>query len=266
MAAGHPLQESLVARLTGALAHYGDWAPLLRHWRDSAAGRSTLSAVDARVAAGAVVYPADPLAALRLTSCAATRVLILGQDPYHGAGQAEGLAFSVPPGCRVPPSLRNIHAELQRDLGLAPPGHGSLRAWAQQGVLLLNTALTVEDGRAASHAAMGWQSLTSSICKTLHERDQPLVVLLWGAHAQQHWARACPSHHRTVVTLCANHPSPLSARRPPQPFLGCGHFGQANRLLQAAGQSPVRWALPAAAWPQHRHAIVTGSPEGCPSG
>lgn len=247
MAAGHPLRGSLAARLTGSLAFYGDWAPLLQRWRDSAAGRSTLSAVDARIAAGAVVYPADPLAALQLTPCAATRVLILGQDPYHGPGQAEGLAFSVPPDCRVPPSLRNIHAELQRDLGLAPPGHGSLRAWAEQGVLLLNTTLTVEEGRAGSHAALGWQSLTSLICMALLERGRSLVVLLWGAHAQQHWTRACPTERRTVVTLFANHPSPLAARRPPQPFVGCGHFGQANRLLQAAGQPPVRWALPPAA-------------------
>lgn len=247
-AAGNRLLGGLAARLAGPLEAFGDWAPLLQRWRDSAAGQATLAAVDARVAAGAVVYPADPFAALRLTPRAATRVLILGQDPYHGPGQAEGLAFSVPAGCRVPPSLRNIHAELQRDLGLPPPGHGSLRAWAARGVLLLNTTLTVEDGQPASHAGLGWQSLTSLICEALCEAGQPIVVLLWGAHAQRHWQQASAGRPvARVVALTANHPSPLSARRPPEPFIGCGHFGRANHALQAAGRPPLDWALPPAA-------------------
>lgn len=245
------LRGPLGALLADLERDFGDWAPLLRRWRDGAAGRATLAAVDARVAAGAAVYPADPFVALRLTPRAAARVLILGQDPYHGPGQAEGLAFSVPAGCRVPPSLRNIHAELQRDLGLPPPGHGSLRAWAAQGVLLLNTVLTVEDGRPASHAGLGWQTLTSKICAELAASAGPLVVMLWGAHARQHWAQAVaaapPAAAGRQVVLTANHPSPLSARRPPEPFIGCGHFGRANQALRAAGAAPVDWALPAAA-------------------
>lgn len=246
--ADNRLRGPLGAALEDAGAAFGDWAPLLRRWRDSAAGRATLAEVEARVAAGAVVYPARPFAALHATQRADVRVLILGQDPYHGPGQAEGLAFSVPAGCRVPPSLRNIHAELQRDLGLAPPGHGSLRAWAAQGVLLLNTVLTVEDGRPASHAGLGWQMLTSAICADLSASAGPLVVMLWGAHARQHWAQAVaaapPAAAGRRVVLTANHPSPLSARRPPEPFIGCGHFGLANRALRAAGAASVDWALP----------------------
>lgn len=242
--AGNRLTGSLAAKLASGLPELGDWAPLLQRWHDSDAGRATLAAVDARVAAGAVVYPTDPFTALRLTPRSRTRVLILGQDPYHGAGQAEGLAFSVPPGCTPPPSLRNMQAELQRDLGLAPPGHGSLRAWAAQGVLLLNTTLTVEDGQPGSHAKLGWQSLTSMICQSLCERSDPLVVLLWGAHAQRHWQLACGDRPTAHTVLSCNHPSPLSARRPPVPFLGCGHFGQANRALSAAGHPAIDWQLP----------------------
>mgnify|MGYP001809753053 CR=1 FL=1 len=249
MTVDNRLRGGLAARLQAELerADFGDWAPLLRLWAGSPAGQATLAAVDARVAAGAVVYPADPFAALRLTPRGATRVLILGQDPYHGPGQAEGLAFSVPPGCRVPPSLRNIHAELQRERGLPPPGHGSLRAWAARGVLLLNTTLTVEDGQAASHAGLGWQSLTSLICESLCDAARPLVVLLWGAHAQRHWQQASAGRAPVRAVFTANHPSPLSARRPPEPFIGCGHFALADQALQAAGEAPIDWALPPAA-------------------
>jgi len=240
------LPAGLEARLGRDLASgaFGDWAPLLQRWAAGAGGRATLAAVDARVAAGAVVYPSDPLAALRLAPRAGVRVLILGQDPYHGRGQAEGLAFSVPPGCRVPPSLRNIHAELQRDLGMPAPGHGSLRAWAARGVLLLNTTLTVEDGQPASHAKLGWQMLTSVICESLCDRGRPWVVLLWGAHAQRHWQLASAGKPPPTAVLTANHPSPLSARRPPEPFIGCGHFGLGNQALMAAGAPPVDWSLP----------------------
>lgn len=249
MAGGNRLQAGLAERLAAELAEgaFGDWAPLLRRWSATPAGQATLAAVDARVAAGAVTYPADPFTALRLAPLAATRVLILGQDPYHGPGQAEGLAFSVPPGCRVPPSLRNIHTELQREFGLPPPGHGSLRAWAARGVLLLNTTLTVEDGQPASHAGLDWQSLTSAVCESLCDRGLPLVVLLWGAHAQRHWQQASAGRPAATAVFTANHPSPLSARRPPEPFVGCGHFGLANRALQAAGAPPLDWALPPAA-------------------
>jgi uracil-DNA glycosylase len=223
---------------------HGDWQPLLARWAASPAGQATVAAVDARVGAGAQVYPADVLAALRLTPLAATRVVILGQDPYHGPGQAEGLAFSVAPGLKLPPSLRNIGQELQRDLGLPALHHGSLRGWAAQGVLLLNSVLTVEDGEPAAHTKLGWQALTSAVIEATWRDASPKAYLLWGAHAQallQQVAaeRAAPQH----LVLRANHPSPLSARRPPVPFLGCGHFSAANAFLAGAGRKNVEWGL-----------------------
>jgi uracil-DNA glycosylase len=235
-----------VSRLQGPLAAQlsdpaPDWQPLLQRWAASPAGRATLSAVDARVAAGANVYPAQVFRALALTPRAQVRVLILGQDPYHGPGQAEGLAFSVPAGVKLPPSLRNIAAELQRDLGLPAPVSGSLDAWARQGVLLLNTTLTVEDGQAASHSRLGWQALTESIVADLADDEAPKVFMLWGAHAQGQLppARRRPEHR----VLEANHPSPLSARRPPVPFIGCGHFSAANDFLVSAWRGAIDWRL-----------------------
>ncbi len=235
-----------MSRLEGALAAQladaaPDWQPLLQRWAASAAGQATLAAVDARVAAGTVVYPARVFRALALTPRAAVRVVILGQDPYHGPGQAEGLAFSVPAGERLPPSLRNIAAELQRDLGLPPPRSGSLEPWARQGVLLLNTTLTVEDGQAASHASLGWQALTEAIIQALVEDEAPKVFMLWGAHAQ---AQLPPARRRAVhAVLEANHPSPLSARRPPRPFVGCGHFSAANAFLAGTWRGAIDWRL-----------------------
>ena len=232
------LQAPLRAQLDADL---GDWGPLLHAWRDSAAGQATLAAVDARLAAGATVYPAQVFRALSLTPLASTRVVILGQDPYHGAGQAEGLAFSVPPGQRVPPSLRNIFKELHRDLGCVAPAHGSLLAWASQGVLLLNTALTVEDMQAGSHGSLGWHVLTGAICKALLQHQDPKVFMLWGAHAQARVpAEASSGQH---LVLKSNHPSPLAALRPPAPFMGCGHFGLANRFLTSRGRGAVNWQL-----------------------
>lgn len=229
-----PLDELLAADL-------GDWQPLLQGWRASTAGQALVKAVDARVAAGATVYPAHVFRALELTPLAQVRVLILGQDPYHGPGQAEGLAFSVPVGQKPPPSLRNIFKELHRDLGLAPPSHGSLLPWARQGVLLLNTSLTVEDGLAGSHAKFGWQALTDAICLAAAEDPEPKVFMLWGAHAQSKTLLVARHAHRV---LACNHPSPLSALRPPLPFVGCGHFGEANRFLRGAGRPAVDWLLP----------------------
>ncbi len=230
-----------------AAADLGDWLPLLQEWRCSVPGRSLITAVDARVAAGAVVFPAEVFRALTLTPLAATRVLILGQDPYHGPDQADGLAFSVPRGRKPPPSLRNIHRELERDLGMSPPGSASLMPWAQQGVLLLNTALTVEAGLPASHARLGWSALTDAICAALARDAQPKVFMLWGAHAQQRLAW-CQAHLDGAASdhliLQCNHPSPLSARRPPVPFIGCGHFGAANRYLRARGRGGIDWCLP----------------------
>ncbi len=234
-------------RLTQPLARlldapFGDWQALIDRWRASPAGQALIAAVDARVAAGAVVYPAQVFRALHLTPLASVRVLILGQDPYHGEGQAEGLAFSVPSGQRLPPSLRNIFRELKRDLGLEPPASGSLLAWSGQGVLLLNAGLTVEDGRPSAHSKLGWQVLTDSICKALSTSDSPKVFMLWGAQAQakaQILERGAGGH----LVLRCNHPSPLSASRPPSPFLGCGHFSQADRFLRAVGRGPVGWSL-----------------------
>jgi uracil-DNA glycosylase len=236
-----------VTRLTCPLdellaADFGEWQPLLRRWRASAAGQALVTAVDERVAAGAKVYPAQVFRALALTPMSSVRVLILGQDPYHGPGQAEGLAFSVAPGQRLPPSLRNIFKELQRDLGLAMPASGSLAPWARQGVLLLNATLTVEDGLAGRHAKLGWQALTDEICKVLARDPEPKVFMLWGTHAQANAPLLQPPGARHTVLAC-NHPSPLSALRPPAPFLGCGHFGLANAALQQAGRPAVDWRL-----------------------
>ncbi len=222
-----------------------DWQPVLAPFFSSAVGQKLGQFVAARIAAGAIIYPPQPLRALELTALADVRVVILGQDPYHGPGQAEGLAFSVAPGVRLPPSLRNIYKELARDPELAPwrqPANGSLASWAQQGVLLLNTCLTVEDGRPASHANQGWEVLTDQIVRSVLGRSAPVVFMLWGAHAQRAAAAAgLGGPDATHRVLTANHPSPLSARRGAQPFLGCSHFSQANAFLQQHGLPAIRW-------------------------
>ena len=220
-----------------------DWQPLVTRFFASPAGLGLGQHLTERLAAGAVVYPPQPLRALELTPLARVRVVILGQDPYHGPGQAEGLAFSVAPGVKVPPSLRNIYQELARDLApWAAPADGSLLAWARQGVLLLNTCLSVEDGEPASHAGYGWEVLTDKIVRAVVERAEPAVFMLWGAHAQKVAVAAGLSaqgtHH---LVLSANHPSPLSARRPPVPFLGCGHFGRAQVFLREQGLGELLW-------------------------
>ena len=196
-----------------------------------------------RKAAGARVYPPGPriFGALDATPFDAVKVVILGQDPYHGAGQAHGLCFSVQPGTPVPPSLLNIYKELQRDLGIAPPDHGCLLPWARQGVLLLNAVLTVEDGRPGSHAGKGWEGFTDHVVESLAREREGLVFLLWGAYAQKKGAMIDARRHRV---LRAPHPSPLSAHRG---FLGCGHFSAANTWLARQGQAPIDWALPPAA-------------------
>jgi uracil-DNA glycosylase len=222
-------------------ADHGDWQPLLERWASSGAGHALIDAIDARVRTGAKVYPAQVFRALALTPLAQTRVVILGQDPYHGPGQAEGLAFSVAPGQRLPPSLRNIFKELGRDVGCAAPPSGSLLPWARQGVLLLNTALTVEDGQPAAHAKLGWHVLTDEICLALACDTAPKAFMLWGAHAQSKAGLIAQAGAHHAVLQC-NHPSPLSALRPPQPFIGSGHFSRANLFLTHAGRGAVRWA------------------------
>lgn len=219
------------------------WRPLVDAFLASPAGQGVRAFVAARQAAGATVYPPLPLRALQLTPPEAVRVVILGQDPYHGPGQANGLAFAVGPGVRTPPSLRNIFKELARQYGRAPRADGLLEHWAAQGVLLLNTSLTVEAGQAGSHARIGWQALTDAVFAHLVAGPRPLVFMLWGAHAQARrpvgagQAGAASRH----LWLCANHPSPLSALRPPVPFIGCGHFGAADDFLRQAGNAPIDW-------------------------
>lgn len=194
----------------------------------------------AQKAAGKTLYPRnrDIFAALDHTPLDSVKVVILGQDPYHGPGQAHGLCFSVLPGVPIPPSLRNIYAEQERDLGITQPCHGCLLPWADQGVLLLNAVLTVEQGLAASHQGKGWERFTDAVIELVNRERDGVVFLLWGSHAQ---AKARLLDAKRHLLLKAPHPSPLSAHRG---FMGCGHFSQANRYLAAHGQTPIDWQLP----------------------
>ena len=206
------------------------WRPLVDEFFAGAVGRKLQEFLKERLSAGAVIFPPQPLRALELTPPEEVRVVILGQVPYHGRGQAEGLAFSVAPGVALPPSLRNIFKELERDLGTPPPAFpapdGSLVKWATHGVLLLNTCLTVEEGQAASHAKQGWEVLTDAVIRHVADGEKPVVFMLWGAHAQSKKVLIDESRHKVLLS---NHPSPLSALRPPLPFIGSGHFGEARR-------------------------------------
>ena len=198
--------------------------------------------ISARQAAGAVIYPAQVLKALELTPRDQVRVVILGQDPYHGPGQAEGLAFSVPTGVSPPPSLRNVQAEIARSLSLTPRIHGHLGGWARQGVLLLNTCLTVEMGQPASHAGRGWEALTDALIAATANDPGRKAYLLWGAHAQAKGDLIKAEGDGRHLVLRANHPSPLSARRPPLPFLGCGHFSALDDFLRSHGLPEIDWS------------------------
>jgi uracil-DNA glycosylase len=217
------------------------WRPLVDGFLTSPTGRELRHFLAGRLAAGATVYPPQPLRALQLTPPEAVRVVILGQDPYHGPGQANGLAFAVTPGVKPPPSLRNIFKELARQYGRAPRAEGLLDHWAAQGVLLLNASLTVEAGQAGSHARIGWQALTDAIFAHLAAGPRPLAFMLWGAHAQSRRPPVGTAAATRHLWLCANHPSPLSALRPPAPFIGCGHFGAADDFLRRAGSAPIDW-------------------------
>ena len=219
-----------------------DWAPLLRAWTHSPAGQALMAFISARQAAGAVIYPAQVLKALELTPRNQVRVVILGQDPYHGPGQAEGLAFSVPTGVSPPPSLRNVQAEIARSLSLTPRIHGHLGGWARQGVLLLNTCLTVEMGQPASHAGRGWEALTDALIAATANDPGRKAYLLWGAHAQAKGDLIKAEGDGRHLVLRANHPSPLSARRPPLPFLGCGHFSALDDFLRSQGLPEIDWS------------------------
>lgn len=213
-----------------------DWNPLLReqfaepYW-------DTLMAFVAQERSTHPVYPPhdEVFAALHLTPCADTRVVILGQDPYHGPGQAHGLCFSVRHGVRVPPSLANVYRELRDDLGIDPPGHGNLERWARSGVLLLNTTLTVRGGAAASHQGRGWERFTDRIIETVATKTSPVVFMLWGAAARRKRSMIDAKRHTIIESA---HPSPLSARNG---FFGSRPFSRANAALVDAGLQPVDW-------------------------
>jgi uracil-DNA glycosylase len=203
------------------------WQPILQAAISAPNAHTLAGLLAGQEVQGRALYPhrADHFKALELTHPDHVRVVILGQDPYHGEAQAHGLAFSVPVGIPIPPSLRNIFKELTRDLGAPAPAHGNLEHWASQGVLLLNTVLTVEEGNPGSHQGLGWEDITDTIIAHLGARETPTVFMLWGAHAQKKRSLISNKNH---LVLEAPHPSPLSAHRG---FLGCGHFGKANAFL-----------------------------------
>lgn len=190
--------------------------------------------------AGRTIFPrgSEYFRALDLTPLDNVKVVILGQDPYHGVGQAHGLSFSVRPGVAIPPSLKNIYKELESDLGIAPARHGFLESWAQQGVLLLNSVLTVERAQAASHQGKGWEKFTDAVVRAINAGPHPVVFMLWGSYAQKKAAFVDTTRH---LVLKSAHPSPLSAHNG---FLGNHHFSKANAFLQDNGLTPIDWALP----------------------
>ena len=189
---------------------------------------------------GKEIFPPDDetFNAFNYTPFDQVKVVILGQDPYHGPGQAHGLCFSVPEGVRPPPSLKNIFKEINRDLGLPIPASGCLTPWAQQGVLLLNSVLTVEQGKAGAHQKKGWELFTDSVIQRINEHQQGVVFLLWGSYAHKKGQFIDETKHKVLRSV---HPSPLSAHRG---FLGCGHFSETNQYLQSIGKAPIDWALP----------------------
>ena len=215
-----------------------DWNPLLRDQFDQPYWAELQEFVATERSAHTVYPPPEEVfAALHLTPYADTRVVILGQDPYHGPGQAHGLCFSVRPGVRVPPSLANIHKELRDDLGLAIPDHGSLDRWARNGVLLLNTTLTVRAGQAASHQKHGWETFTDHVIEVVAAKTDPVVFMLWGNSARRKRGLIDTSRHHVIESA---HPSPLSAHNG---FFGSRPFSRANAALAAAGREQVDWDL-----------------------
>ncbi|EGY28851.1 uracil-DNA glycosylase [Candidatus Regiella insecticola 5.15] len=214
------------------------WHDVIGQEKEKPYFRDTLSYVAAQRHAGKIIYPAqkDVFNAFRFTQFAHVKVIILGQDPYHGPNQAHGLSFSVLPGVPAPPSLMNIYKELVEDIaGFTYPDHGCLQSWAEQGVLLLNTVLTVEAGKAHSHAHLGWEQFTDRVVAALNEHLTGVIFLLWGAHAQKKGSIIDRKRH---FVLQAPHPSPFSAHRG---FFGCRHFSQVNQLLQQQKLASIRW-------------------------
>lgn len=220
------------------LPEYSDWHDLVEAFWKQPVGKKLRERLQQAQMQGSRIYPLEVFRALKLTPLSQVKVVILGQDPYHGPDQAEGLAFSVATGHKVPPSLRTIKKELLRDLGLDTLDHTSLIPWAKQGVLLLNTTLTVEEGRPASHAQWGWRTLTDQLIEAVSENTQHTVFLLWGSHAQ---SKQNLIKGRDHLVLTANHPSPLAAYRAPQPFIGCGHFSATNQWLIEHHKTPIDW-------------------------
>ena len=216
------------------------WESIINDERDKEYFQSVLAFVEQQRNSGKTIYPPQEqvFSAFDMTPFESVRVVILGQDPYHGAKQAHGLAFSVLPGVKIPPSLRNMYKELAQDIeGFEIPSHGYLDTWASQGVLMLNTVLTVEEAKAHSHAKCGWETFTDTIIAELNQRSEPIIFLLWGAHAQKKGqAIDADKHH----VLTAPHPSPLSAHRG---FFGCQHFSTTNKLLSSMDQQPIDWRL-----------------------
>ncbi|MEZ9179001.1 uracil-DNA glycosylase [Vibrio cyclitrophicus] len=217
------------------------WESIINDEREKEYFQNVLTFVEQQRNSGKTVYPPQDqvFSAFDMTPFESVRVVILGQDPYHGANQAHGLAFSVLPGVKIPPSLRNMYKELALDIkGFEAPSHGFLESWASQGVLMLNTVLTVEEAKAHSHAKCGWESFTDAIIAELNQRSEPIIFLLWGAHAQKKGQVIDAKKHHVLV---APHPSPLSARRG---FFGCQHFSTTNQLLSSIDQQPIDWRLP----------------------
>ncbi len=217
------------------------WESIINDERDKDYFQSVLAFVEQQRNSGKTVYPPQDqvFSAFDMTPFESVRVVILGQDPYHGANQAHGLAFSVLPGVKIPPSLRNMYKELAQDVeGFEIPSHGYLDSWASQGVLMLNTVLTVEEAKAHSHAKCGWETFTDAIIAELNQRSEPIIFLLWGAHAQKKGQAIDVDKHHVLI---APHPSPLSARRG---FFGCQHFSITNKLLSSIDQQPIDWRLP----------------------
>lgn len=217
-----------------------DWADVLQEELEKPYCKTLLDSLEDRYQVS-TVYPDrdDVFNALNYTSYEQTKVVILGQDPYHGPGQAHGLSFSVRPGVKLPPSLRNIYKELNDDLGCRAPNHGCLLPWAKQGVLLLNTVLTVEEGQPFSHQGMGWERFTDRVVEALNERERPAVFLLWGRHAQEKAAGIDTDKHYVISSA---HPSPLAAHRG---FFGSRPFSRANAFLRSIGSPEIDWTLPA---------------------
>lgn len=220
----------------------GAWREILDAEFQAPHGRELASAIERAEAAGRAVYPPADLrfSALAQVPLEEVKVAIFGQDPYHRPGQAMGLAFSVPPGMRIPPSLHNIHKELLRAYGHERPKHGDLTRWAQQGVLLLNTSLTVEEGAPGSHAKLGWPSITRRLVEQLSTRRKGVIFLLWGNHAQGLKPFIDPERHHIIEDV---HPSPPAQIRAERPFIGCGCFEKANARLAVQGVAPVDWRL-----------------------